>query len=143
MGDSVKASLPLEIDGRRAALGVGAHGASAARLAARTLVCLARTMTLPPLQPHETIWTLTNAVVPSTCLHVIAELGVADHIGDAPASASELASRCGVDADALGRVLRLLCDHGVFEQADGGFRHSPASELLRTRTPGVDARLPR
>ncbi len=83
---------------------------------------------MPPTQPHETIWTLTNAVVPSTCLHVIAELGVADHIGDVPADKSKLASRCGVDADALGRVLRLLCDHGVFEQADGGFRHNPASD---------------
>ena len=88
-----------------------------------------------PLQPHETIWTLTNAVIPSTCLHVVAELGIADLIDDTPADASELASHCGVDADALGRVLRLLCDHGVFEQADGGLRHSPASELLRTDHP--------
>jgi hypothetical protein len=92
-------------------------------------------MTTPPLQPHETIWTLTNAVIPSTCLHVIAELGIADFIGDAPADESELASRCGVDAGALGRVLGLLCDHGVFERADGGFRHSAASELLRTDHP--------
>ncbi len=92
-------------------------------------------MTPPPLQPHETIWTLTNAVIPSTCLHVIAELGIADYIGDAPAAESELASRCGVDADALGRILGLLCDYGVFERADGGFRHSPASELLRTDHP--------
>ncbi len=89
----------------------------------------------PPLQPHETIWTLTNAVIPSTCLHVIAELGIADYIGDAPAAESELASRCGVDADALGRILGLLSDYGVFERADGGFRHSPASELLRTDHP--------
>ncbi len=98
-------------------------------------MCLARAIMPPPLQPHETIWTLTNAVVPSTCLHVVAELGVADFITDEPADESELASRCGVDADALGRVLRLLCDHGVFERADGGFCHSPASELLRTDHP--------
>jgi hypothetical protein len=32
------------------------------------------------LQPHEAIWTLTNGVVASRCLHVVAELGVADHI---------------------------------------------------------------
>ena len=92
-------------------------------------------MTPPPQQPHETIWTLTNAVVPSTCLHVVAELGVADHIAELPVDASELASRCGVDADALERVLRLLSDHGVFERAEEGFRHSPASELLRTDHP--------
>ena len=89
----------------------------------------------PPPQPHETIWNLTNAVVPSTCLHVIAELGVADHIGEAPVDASKLAARCGVDADALARVLRLLSDHGVFERAEGGFRHNSASELLRTDHP--------
>ena len=37
-------------------------------------------------KPHETIWALTNAVVASKTLHVIAELGVADHIGDQPVS---------------------------------------------------------
>jgi len=35
-----------------------------------------------------------------------------------PVDASELASRCGVDADALERVLRLLSDQGVFERAE-------------------------
>jgi hypothetical protein len=38
--------------------------------------------TLTQLAPHEAIWTLTNGVVASRCLHVVAELGVADHIGD-------------------------------------------------------------
>jgi len=89
----------------------------------------------PPPQPHETIWNLTNAVVPSTCLHVVAELGVADRIGEAPVDAAELAAACGVDADALARVLRLLSDHGVFEQADEGFRHNSASALLRADHP--------
>jgi len=82
-------------------------------------------------------------VVPSTCLHVVAELGIADYLGDAPAGESELASRCGVDADALGRVLRLPCGHGVFERADGGFLHSPASELLRTDHPMAMRGFPR
>ena len=90
--------------------------------------------TFPP-QPHETIWNLTNAVVPATCLHAVAELGVADHITDAPVDASALAAHCGVNADALERVLRLLSDHGIFERAEGGFRHNPASELLRTDHP--------
>jgi C-methyltransferase len=58
-------------------------------------------MTQP--QPHEVIWTLTNAAVASRCLHVVAELGVADAVGDEPASAEALASRCGADADALGK----------------------------------------
>jgi hypothetical protein len=50
-------------------------------------------------------------------------------------SAEELAERCGVHAGALDRVMRLLGEHGVFHPADGGFRHTPASELLRTDHP--------
>jgi hypothetical protein len=42
--------------------------------------------------PHEIIWTLTNAGVASRCLHVVAELGVADAMTDESVSAAELAS---------------------------------------------------
>jgi C-methyltransferase len=87
------------------------------------------------IAPHEIIWTLTNALVVSRSLHVVAELGIADHLGDRPASAAELASHTGADADALERVLRLLAAHGVFEQGDGGFVHTPASALLRSDHP--------
>jgi hypothetical protein len=59
-------------------------------------------------QPDEIIWTLTYGVVASRCLHVIAALGVADQIGNDPVSTPELASRCGADADALERILRLM-----------------------------------
>jgi C-methyltransferase len=83
-------------------------------------------------RPHEVVWRLTNGVVVSRCLHVVAELGVADHIGDEAVGAAELASRCDAHAEALDRVLRLLAAHGVFEATEGGFRHTPASELLRT-----------
>jgi hypothetical protein len=69
-------------------------------------------------------------VVSSRCLHVIAALGVADEIGDDPVSTPELASRCGADADALGRMLRLMAAHGIFERDGAGFRHTPASRLL-------------
>ena len=86
-------------------------------------------------QPHEIVWTLTNAVIPSRSLHVVAELGVADEIGDEPVSVRELASRCGADADALDRVLRLLAAHGVFEPKDGGYAHTEASRLLRSDHP--------
>jgi C-methyltransferase len=81
-------------------------------------------------QPDEIIWTLTHGVVASKCLHVIAALGVADQIGNDPVSTSELASRCGADADALERILRLMAAHGIFEHDGAGFRHTPASRLL-------------
>jgi C-methyltransferase len=83
-----------------------------------------------PVPPHEIIWTLTNAFVSSRCLHVIAALGVADEIGDDPVPTTELAARCGANADALGRMLRLLAAHGIFEADGDGFRHTPASRLL-------------
>ncbi|MEA2383219.1 MAG: hypothetical protein QOH72_3190 [Solirubrobacteraceae bacterium] len=86
-------------------------------------------------QPHDIIWTTTNAVVASRALHVVADLGVADHIGADAVDAVELAARCGADAGALDRVLRLLATQGIFEAVDGGFRHTPASELLRSDHP--------
>lgn len=86
-------------------------------------------------QPHEMIWTLTNAVVVSSSVHVVAELGVADHIADDPVGVTELASRCGADPDALDRVLRLLSAHGVFSEVGGSYEHTEASRLLRSDHP--------
>jgi C-methyltransferase len=86
-------------------------------------------------QSDEIIWTLTHGVVASKCLHVIAALGVADQIGNDPVSTSELASRCGADPDALERILRLMAAHGIFEHDEAGFRHTPASRLLRSDDP--------
>jgi C-methyltransferase len=86
-------------------------------------------------QPHEIVWTLVNVCVAARCIHVIAELGVADHIEDQPVSVGELASSCEVNADALDRVLRLLTAHGVFNREDGRYRHTPASRLLRSDQP--------
>ena len=85
--------------------------------------------------PHETIWELTNAVVASRCLHVVAELGVADHIGDEAVDVEDLAARCGAAPDPLDRVLRLLAAHGVFRRADGGYAQTPSSALLRSDHP--------
>ena len=87
------------------------------------------------LRPHEIIWTLTNAEIASRCLHVVAEMGVADAVGDEPVTAEALASACGADADALHRVLCLLTDHGVFRRDGTRFSHTPASQLLRTDHP--------
>ncbi len=93
------------------------------------------TASTEPPAPHELIWTLTNAYVPSTCLHLVAELGVADRIGEKPASLEELASRLGADPDALDRVLSLLAAHGIFARTDRSYTHTPASRLLRSDHP--------
>lgn len=86
-------------------------------------------------QPHELVWTLTTAGFAARCVHVIADLGVADRIGDSPMSADELASACGINADALDRVMNLLAAHGIFEHRDGRFGHTPSSRLLRSDHP--------
>lgn len=81
-------------------------------------------------QPHETIWNLTNAVVVSSALHAVAELGLADQIGDEAVSGKVLAAACEVDPEALDRVLCLLAAHGVFERRGDGYQHTDASRLL-------------
>ncbi|MBW3650459.1 MAG: hypothetical protein KY458_07830 [Actinobacteria bacterium] len=89
----------------------------------------------PQAPPHEPIWELAEAIVASRSLHVVAELGVADHVGDGPVPAEDLAAACGADPDALERVLRLLATHGIFEPASGGYRHTKSSLLLRSDHP--------
>lgn len=86
-------------------------------------------------QPHERLWRLATAAVVSTSLQVAAELGVADHVGDAPVGVDELASACGADAGALDRVLLLLSAHGVFERRGEDFIHTDASRLLCSEHP--------
>ena len=88
-----------------------------------------------PWSRNELVFSLTNAAVAARCLHVVAELGVADHIGDHPVPTKDLAQLCAVDLDGLDRVLRLLAAHGVFSCVSGGYQHSPASQLLRSDHP--------
>jgi C-methyltransferase len=93
------------------------------------------TATITAQLPHEIVWTLTNGAVVSKSLRVIAELGVADHIGDDPVPVSELGSACEANADALDRLLGLLAAHGIFERLADGYRHTEASRLLRSAHP--------
>jgi C-methyltransferase len=86
-------------------------------------------------QPHEVLWNLTVAGFAARALQVVAELGVADHLGDGPATAAELSARQGLDPDALHRVLCLLADHGMFRRDGDRFWPTPASELLRSDHP--------
>ena len=69
------------------------------------------------------------------CLHAVANLGVADALGDMPQSADMLAEATGAHPEALARTMRLLAANGVFQYSDGLFAHSPASRLLRADHP--------
>ena len=85
--------------------------------------------------PHEVVWALEQAVVPSRALQVVAELGIADHLGEEPTSTEELATSCSVSPDALRRVLQLLSAHWLFEVDASRVAHTDASRLLRTDRP--------
>lgn len=85
--------------------------------------------------PFDTLQQIAGGYGVSRCLHVIADLGIADHIDETPRSARDLAGEVGVAPGALERVLRLLCAHGVFEVRGDAFGHSAASRLLRTDHP--------
>ena len=78
---------------------------------------------------------LTTAYWTSHCLHVVAELGVADHLGDEPQTTESVAKATGTNAGALYRVLRLLASVGVFEFKDGKWQQTEASRLLRSDHP--------
>jgi C-methyltransferase len=92
---------------------------------------MAKTIAAPA---HETVWSLTNAVVPACCLQLIAEIGVADRLQE-PTTVAELAERCSVHPVALDRVLRLLVSHGIFERDGAVYRHNDESALLRSDNP--------
>lgn len=95
--------------------------------------CILRRMT--DLDPITHIQLMSGGYYVSRSLQVVADLGIADLISDVPISASELARSTGSHPEALGRVLSLLCAHGVFARVDGRFGHTEASRVLRTDHP--------
>ena len=91
----------------------------------------------PAPDPATLVADLSRAHIAARCLHVIAECGAADAIGEAGATPAEIAAYTGFDADALDRMLRLLAAHGIFVRtSDGRYAHSAASRLLETDAPG-------
>ncbi len=85
--------------------------------------------------PGVTVMSLAVAYWSSRCLHIIADLGVADVLGDAPQTAEALATGLDVQPQVLHRVLRNLSSHGMFEMKGDRFVHNDASRLLRTDSP--------
>lgn len=84
---------------------------------------------------YERLWQIATGHFLPRCLHVVAELGVADHLGDEPMSAEALAGAAGLDADALNRMLRLLATAGIFETRGERWAHSDLSRLIRSDHP--------
>ncbi len=72
----------------------------------------------------------------SRAIHVAAEIGIADRLGDQPVAVDELARRTGTHAGSLRRLLRFLAAYGVFaESTPGRFRNTVLSAALRDDHP--------
>lgn len=70
-------------------------------------------------EPPPTLDSLTDLATP-WCVHVVATLGVPEHLAAGPRRIDDLAAAANVDAGALGRVLRHLVSCGVFEEPEPG-----------------------
>ena len=69
--------------------------------------------------PTPTLESLTDLATP-WCVHVVATLGIAEHLAAGRSRTNDLADAVHADADALGRVLRHLVSRGVFEDPEPG-----------------------
>lgn len=54
------------------------------------------------------------------CIHVVATLGIANHIDSGTTTIVDLAQKAGCDADSLQRVLRHLVSKGIFHEPEPG-----------------------
>ena len=82
--------------------------------------------------PAVRMYEMLYSSLVSQLLIAVAELGVADALGDRPCEVAELADRIGCDAPALYRALRALASVGVFtEVAPRVFGPTPLAATLR------------
>lgn len=86
-------------------------------------------------QPARAVQKLATAYWTSRCLHVVAELGIADHLDEEPQTAEAIARAVGVKPQPLHRILRALAGHGIFVHDGERFAHNAASRMLRTDAP--------
>ena len=87
------------------------------------------------VNPAESLLQLSAGYYVSRALHAVAEIGVADVLGDTPQPTASLAKAVAADAGALDRVVRLLALYGVFEYNSGVVGHTLLSRLLRQDHP--------
>jgi hypothetical protein len=86
--------------------------------------------------PSDLVGSLMGAFVDSRCLHVAVNLGVPEAVSDEPRILQDIAHETGVDASALGRLLRHLAALGIFAMRGDQVWHNDASRLLLDKDPG-------
>lgn len=85
--------------------------------------------------PVATVLHIAGGYCLPRCMHIAADLGVADALDDTPRSAADLAAAVGAHPEALARILRALASHDVFALDGDAVSHTPASRLLREDHP--------
>jgi hypothetical protein len=90
---------------------------------------------MPSPETAQKIGDIINGPMVLRCLLAVADTGVADALGETAEAPEALAKKVDVNADVLGRVLRLLSTHGIFERVSNGYRHTEISRLMRKGHP--------
>ena len=85
--------------------------------------------------PVQLVATLMSGFVDSRCVHVVANLGVADVVGEERMPIAGVAAELGVDEGSLTRLLRHLVTLGLFSIRGNSVAHNEASRLLRSDDP--------
>ncbi|MFG2225064.1 methyltransferase [Streptomyces sp. NPDC048644] len=90
----------------------------------------------PTPQPAMKLRELVFGAACAAAVRAAARLGVADALGDTPATPEELATTLDIEPRPLERLLRALSCYGVFEETDDGkYAHTEMSRLLRDDAP--------
>jgi hypothetical protein len=85
--------------------------------------------------PEAVVWDLLRGALATRAVGLVVDLGVPEALAHGPRPVDELAAEAGADAETLYRLLRALAGEGVFaEEEPGVFRHTDASETLRSGT---------
>ena len=88
----------------------------------------------PPVVEMVDLYLTAEAV--RIAVPIVAEARIADLLLEGPLSVSALAAATGLDADALGRLLRLLASLGIFaDNGDGEYVNTRLSETLAAGAP--------
>jgi len=86
-----------------------------------------------PANPMEYLW---PGIVAAQAIYVVAKLRLPDLLASGPKTVAELAADCSAHPASLERLLRALSTLEMFERtADGRFRNTPFTEVLRTSHP--------
>ncbi|MGE5334057.1 MAG: methyltransferase [Nitrososphaerota archaeon] len=92
--------------------------------------------TMSPPEELRRLFELMGGYRVTQALYVAAKLGIADLLAGGPNTANDLAAATGANSDALYRLLRMLANIGVFEEAaDRQFTLTPMATLLQQDHP--------